>query len=173
LFHRHYGDGELGNNHSMSATTSLLTACSGFLLAVLWMDLMFDAQVLVDTGPSGALPEPVLDSIARYYRRAVTESRPMSHVIALVMVALLGTLGFRAVRGQDPGWLVAVSILLAGAPILLAATHTVPNAARLGSRSGGPDAQSALARSIWRDHVACAACMLAFLVLWVVRDALF
>jgi hypothetical protein len=173
LFHRRYGEGELGNNHSMSATTSLLTACSGFLLAVLWMDLMFDAQVFVDNGPGGDLPEPVLDSIARYYRRAVTESRPMSHLIALVMVVLLGVLGFRAVRGLDPGWLVALSSVLAGAPILLAATHTVPNAARLGSRSGGPAAQSALARSICRDHVACAACMLAFRVLWGVRDALF
>jgi hypothetical protein len=26
--------------------TALLTACGGFLLAVLWMDLMFDVQVL-------------------------------------------------------------------------------------------------------------------------------
>jgi hypothetical protein len=68
---------------------------------------------------------------------------------------------------------VAVSILLAGAPILLAATHTVPNAVRLGSRSGGPGAQTALARSIWRDHLVCAVCMLAFLVLWVVHEAVF
>ena len=171
MFHRHYGDGELGNNHSMSATASLLTACSGFLLAVLWMDLMFDAQVFADTGPAGELPESVLDSIARYYRRAVTESRPMSHLIALVMVVLLGVLGFRAVRGLDPGWLVALSSVLAGAPILLAATHTVPNAVRLGSRAGSPGTQTALARSIWRDHLACAVCMLAFLVLWVVHDA--
>jgi hypothetical protein len=157
----------------MSATTSLLTACSGFLLAVLWMDLMFDAQVLADKRPGGELPESVLNSIAGYYRRAVTESRPMSRLIAVVMVILLGALGFRAFRGQDPDWLVAVSTLLAGGPILLAATHTVPNAVRLGSRSGSPGTQTALARSIWRDHLTCAACMLAFLVLWVVHDAVF
>ena len=157
----------------MSATSSLLTASSGFLLAVLWMDLIFDAQVLADRHPGGELPEPVLDSIARYYRRAVTESRPMSRLIAVVMVVLLGALGLRAVRGHDPGWLVAVSILLAGAPILLAATHTVPNAVRLGSRAGNPATQTALARSIWRDHLVCAACMLAFLVLWMVHEAAF
>jgi hypothetical protein len=173
LFHRPYGDRELGNNHTMSATTPLLTACSGFLFAVLWMDLMFDAQVRADRPAGGELPESVLDSIARYYRRAVTESRPMSHLIAVVMVVLLGALGFRAVRGHDQGWLMAVSTLLAGAPILLAATHTVPNAVRLGSRSGSPGAQTALARSIWRDHLACAVCMSAFLVLWVVHDAVF
>ena len=157
----------------MSATNSLLTACSGFLFAVLWMDLIFDAQVLADRHPGGELPESVLDSIARYYRRAVTESRPMSRLIAAVMVVFLCALGFRAVRGHDPGWLLAVSTVLAGAPILLAATHTVPNAVRLGSRSGSPGTQTALARSIWRDHVACAACMLAFLMLWVVHDAVF
>src|SRR5271163_69723 len=151
----------------MSATTPLLTACSGFLFAVLWMDLMFDAQVRADRHPGGELPESVLDSIARYYRRAVTESRPMSHLIAVVMVVLLGALGFRAVRGHDPGWLMAVSALLAGAPVLLALTHTVPNAVRLGNRSGSPTDQTALARSIWRDHLVCAGAMLAFLALWV------
>ncbi|HME76255.1 MAG TPA: hypothetical protein VKI00_11575 [Mycobacterium sp.] len=155
----------------MSVATSLLTACSGFLLAVLWMDLMFDAQVLADRQPGGDLPESVLASIAGYYRRAVTESRPMSRLIAVVMVVLLAALAFRAVRGNDPGWLVAASAVLAGAPVLLALTRTVPNAVRLGGRSGGPADQTRLARSIWRDHLVCAGCMLAFLVLWTAHNA--
>lgn len=151
----------------MSVATSLLTACSGFLFAVLWMDLMFDAQVLIDRRSAVDLPESALASIAGYYRRAVTGSRPMSRLIAVVMVVLLAALGIRAIRGHDPGWLVAASALLAGAPVLLALTHTVPNAVRLGNRSGSPADQTALARSIWRDHLVCAGCMLAFLVLWV------
>lgn len=160
----------LGNNQPMDTATSLLTACSGFLFAVLWMDLMFDAQVLADRNPGGELPESALASIAGYYRRAVTGSRPMSRLIAVVMVVLLGALGFRAVRGHDPSWIVVASGLLAGAPILLALTRTVPNAVRLGSRPGGAAEQTALARSIWRDHLVCAACVLAFLVLWVAHD---
>ena len=151
----------------MSVVTSLLTACSGFLFAVLWMDLIFDAQVLAGRSPGGDLPESVLASIASYYRRAVTGSRPMSRLIAVVMVVLLAALGFRVLRGHDPGWLVVASALLAGTPILLALTRTVPNAARLGNRSGSPADQTALARSIWRDHLMCAGCMLAFLVVWV------
>ncbi|BBX44963.1 hypothetical protein GCM10009641_24450 [Mycobacterium cookii] len=151
----------------MTIATSLLTACSGFLLAVLWMDLMFDAQVLTDRHD---LPESALGSIAGYYRRAVTGSRPMSRLIPVVMAVLVGALGFRAVRGHDPGWLVATSAALAGAPMVLALTHTVPNAVRLGSRAGSTTDQTALARSIWRDHLVCAACMLAFLVLWVTRE---
>jgi hypothetical protein len=154
----------------MSLATSLLTACSGFLFAVLWMDLMFDAQVRTARTSHGDLPEPALASIAGYYRRAVTGSRPMNRLIAVVMVVLLAALAFRAVRGHDPGWLLAVSALLAGGPILLALTRTVPHAARLGSRSGGASEQTALARSIWRDHLLCAGCVLAFLVLWVAHN---
>ena len=145
-------------------------ACAGFLIAVLWMDLIFDSQVLHHRGPD-ELPEPVLASIAGYYHRATTTSRPMSYVIALVMVILLGALGFRWIVGFDAVWLLAASTVLAGAPILLATIRTVPNAVRLGSRTTGPAEQSRLARSICRDHLLCLTFMSAFLVLWAVTAA--
>jgi len=153
----------------MSIVERLLTACSGFLLAVLWMDLIFDTQVLAHRSAGDELPEPVLASIASYYHRATTTSRPMSQLIALVMVILLGALGFRVVRGPDPGWLVIISVALAGVPILLALIRTVPNAVRLGNRVDTPAEQTRLARSICRDHLLCFGCILAFLVLWIAR----
>jgi hypothetical protein len=134
------------------------------------MDLLFDTQVVAHRNAAGDLPEYVLVSIAGYYHHAVTGSRPMSRLIAVVMVVLSGALGVRVVRGHDPGWLVVVSVVLAGVPILLALTRTVPNAVRLGERSGSPADQSRLARSIWRDHLLCAGCMLAFLLLWVAHN---
>lgn len=146
----------------------LLTACSGFLLAVLWMDLIFDVQVHRNKGAE--LPEPVLASIAAYYHRATTTSRPMSRLIVLVMLILLGALGFQAVRGHDPGWLLVTSAILAAVPMLLALTHTVPSAVRLGRRADGPPEQSRLARAIYRDHLVCAGSMLAFLVLWAAHS---
>ncbi|MCV7075379.1 hypothetical protein [Mycobacterium szulgai] len=149
---------------------SLLTACGGFLLAVLWMDLIFDVQVRKH-GPE--LPEPVLASIAGYYYRATTTSRPMSRLIAVVMVILLGALGIQAVNGYDPAWLLVTSSGLAGLPVLLALTHTVPSAVRLGNRTGTALEQSRLARSVYRDHVFCAGCMLGFLVLWTTHTLLF
>jgi hypothetical protein len=142
----------------------LLTACAGFLLAVLWMDLIFDVQVHRNKGVE--LPEPVLASIAAYYHRATTTSRPMSRLIVLVMLILLGALSFQAARGHDPGWLLVTSAMLAAVPMLLALTHTVPSAVRLGQRTDRAPEQSRLARSICRDHLVCAASMLAFLVLW-------
>lgn len=147
----------------------LLTACSGFLLAVLWMDLIFDVQVLQYRSAGGELPEEVLGSIANYYHRATTASRPMSRLIAIVMLILLAALGFRAVNAHDPGWLLATSVVLAAGPIALAAVHTVPSAVRLGHRADNPAEQARLARTICRDHLVCAAGMLAFLVLWTVH----
>jgi len=141
-------------------------ACAGFLIAVLWIDLMFDCQVLSHPG-SDEVPEPVLASIAGYYHRATTTSRPMSHLIAVVMAILLGSLAFGFIRGDDPVWLTAVAAVLAGVPILLAAVRTVRNAVRLGRRVDTAASQSRLARSIFGDHVLCLVCMSAFLVVWL------
>jgi hypothetical protein len=131
------------------------------------MDLIFDSQVLRHRGRD-PLPEPVLASIAGYYHRATTTSRPMSLLIAGVMAILLSALGFRAVQGDDPGWLPVVWAILAGVPILLALIRTVPNAVALGKRVGTPAEQSRLARAICLDHLLCLPCMSAFLVVWVV-----
>ncbi|MDT5018307.1 MAG: hypothetical protein QOD39_4467 [Mycobacterium sp.] len=134
------------------------------------MDLIFDSQVLSHRGPDD-IPEPVLASIAAYYRRATTTSRPMSLLIALVMAILLGALGFRFAKGDDPIWLLAVATVLAGVPILLAMIRTVPNAVRLGTRADGLVEQSRLARAICRDHFFCLVSVSAFLVLWLAASA--
>jgi hypothetical protein len=155
----------------MSALPLAITGCAGFLLAVLWMDLMFDSQVLAHGRSPDPLPEPVLSSIAGYYRRATTTSRPMSALIVIVMTVLLIGLTIRAIFGNDPAWLVAVSFVLAGVPILLAVLRTVPNAVRLGHRDDGLIEQTRLARAVFGDHVLCLALMAAFLCWWLAEAA--
>ena len=134
------------------------------------MDLIFDTQAFRHHR-ADELPEPVIASIARYYHRATTTSRPMSYLIALVMVILLAALGFRWAVDDDPGWLLVTSAVLAGIPILLALIRTVPNAVALGNRIGTTTEQTRLARSICRDHLVCLVFMSAFLVLWVIASA--
>lgn len=143
----------------------LLAASGGFLLAVLWMDLIFDVQVLRQPPAPAPLPEPVLTSIAAYYRRATTDSRPMSRLIALAMlVAVLGS-AWDVARGEG-AWLARVaSLALCAAPAALAAARVVPNAVRLGARADDAATQSALARGICRDHLACLASIAAFIAL--------
>jgi hypothetical protein len=82
---------------------AFVRAGAGFLLAVLWFDLMFDVQVLRPR--RGDLPEPVLASIADYYRRVTTEARPMNRLVAATMLATLVALVLGIARGPEPRWL--------------------------------------------------------------------
>jgi hypothetical protein len=88
----------------------------------------------------------------------------MNRLVAAAMVATQGTIIAQIERGDRPHWLGWVSLALAGIPILLAGAHTVPSAVRLGSRTDPLEYQAQLARSILRDHVLCAASILALLV---------
>ncbi len=133
--------------------TPFVTAGAGFLLAVLWFDLMFDVQVLGHGGHQ--LPDPVLASISAYYRRVTTAARPMNRFIAAVMLGTIVAIVVQLARGDAPRWAVAVSLALAGSAILAAAVHTVPSAVRLGTRTDTTQGQTALARSIFRDHLLC------------------
>lgn len=153
----------------MTVADGAVLACAGFLAAVLWMDLIFDTQVVGERGAE--LPEPILASIAGYYHRATTSSRPMGRLIALVMLILLGALAFQAVTGNEPGWLLVASAVLAVAPILVALRRTVPNAVRLGLRLDTPAEQSRLARAVLLDHLLCLPCILGLIALWLVRVA--
>jgi hypothetical protein len=134
---------------------SVVAAGAGFLLAVLWFDLMFDVQVL--RHPDGELPETVLASIAGYYRRVTTEARPMNRLVAVAMLSTVTAIVVQLIRGDAPRWVSAASAVTALVPIGLAGGRTVPDAVRLGSRRDSVPAQSRLARSVCRDHLVCVA----------------
>jgi hypothetical protein len=133
--------------------TPFVTAGSGFLLAVLWFDLMFDVQA---RGRGGAdLSEEVLGSISAYYRRVTTTARPMNRLIATVMLGTTVAIAIQIATGDAPravGW---VSLALAASAILLAAVRTVPNAQRLGTGNDAITVRSRLARAVLRDHLFC------------------
>jgi hypothetical protein len=134
--------------------TALITAGAGFLLAVLWFDLIFDTQVRGHPGGED-LPEDVLASIAGYYRRATTEARPMDLLIVLAMATTLGALIVQLARGDVDAWISVVALAAATTAIGIAGVRTVPNARRLGARRDPVGIQSRLARAIYRDHVVC------------------
>jgi hypothetical protein len=132
---------------------AVVAAGSGFLLAVLWFDLMFDVQVRRFAG--ARLPDEVLGSIAAYYRRVTTEARPRNRLVAGAMVLTLAAIVGEIVVGTDPAWLGWVSLPVAAVPIVRAATRTVPRAVRLGRGTDPPEVRSELARAVHRDHRFC------------------
>jgi hypothetical protein len=143
--------------------TSFVTAGAGFLLAVLWFDLMFDVQVIGHRGP--VLPEEVLGSIAGYYGRVTTRARPMNRLIAGVMLATIASTVTQIVRADAPRWVAWTSLVLVVGAVGLAASNTVPSAVRLGARADAVERQSATARRILRDHVVCFAAIASVLTI--------
>jgi ER membrane protein SH3 len=143
--------------------SAFVTAGAGFLLAVLWFDLMFDVQVAPHR--DGELPEHVLASIAGYYARVTTAARPMNRLIATVMLATLAAIVAEIAAGDQPAWVCWGSLALAAAAIGLAGARIVPAAVRLGARSDTPARQSAAARAIYRGHILCALAIAGVLVL--------
>src|SRR5439155_27140444 len=109
---------------TLPGVRAFVCAGAGFLLAVLWFDLMFDVQVLRHR--VGDEPDETLASIAAYYRRVTTAARPMNR---LVMTAMLGTVAAivgEVARGEGPPWVGWVSLALALVPVSLAAGRTFP-----------------------------------------------
>lgn len=149
---------------------TFVSAGAGFLLAVLWFDLMHDVQVR-GHDPAGPLPEAVLASIAGYYARVTTGARPMNRLIAVVMVATVVAVVVEIVRGLEPAWLPWTTLALAVAPIALAGGRTVPSAVRLGARRDDIATQSRLAHRIYGDHLVCLACITVGLLLQLASAA--
>jgi hypothetical protein len=140
--------------------TQFVCAGAGFLLAVLWFDLMFDVQLArsSDRGRDDAVA-----SISAYYARVTTAARPMNRLVALAMLATLTSLVVQIARGDRPRWVGLASLVLAAGPIVLAAARTVPSAVRLGAARDPGDVQLRLAGSIYRDHLIGAASIAALL----------
>jgi hypothetical protein len=138
-------------------------AGGGFLLAVLWFDLMFDVQVL--GSERGLVPEGVLASVAAYYARVTTAARPMNRLIALIMLATLAALIVELAEGRQPPWVGWVSLALTSAAIGVAAARTVPSAVRLGTRRDPVAVQSRLAREVLAQHIFCFTAIGTMLVL--------
>jgi hypothetical protein len=143
------------------AMHAFAAAGAGFLLAVLWFDLMFDVQTRKPVGD--LLPGEVLASISSYYRRVTTEAYPMNRLVALVMVLTLAAICAEIVLGENRWWIGWGSLALAGSGFVLAITRTVPNAVRLGRGNDSPEQQSTLARAIYRDHLLSFGCMMVVL----------
>jgi len=137
---------------------AVATTGAGFLLAVLWFDLMFDVQVRGREGPE--LPAEILASIAAYYRRVTVEARPMNRLVSAAMLVTLLSIVIEIARAASPLWLSVGSVLLLISAIALALSRTFRNAATLGRGAGTPEFRSQLARAIYRDHLYCLAAII-------------
>jgi uncharacterized BrkB/YihY/UPF0761 family membrane protein len=145
-----------------------LLTCTGlgFLLAVLWFDLMFDVQA--SKFRTDQVPDNVRESIATYYARVTTSARPMNLAVALMMLVTLSSEIVTMIESQISLWRSLVTVILTLGAIGLAAAHTVPAAKRIGARIDGAEQHSLLIRSVLRDHRICFVTLLVVLLLQLV-----
>lgn len=143
---------------------AVAAAGAGFLLAVLWFDLMFDVQVRGRREPA---PDAIA-SIEAYYRRVTLQATPMNRLVALVMVATIATLAVEVVQDDAPKWASVSSLVLVAAAAGLALGHTFGNGARLGGGRRSAGEKQALARLMLRDHLLCLPAIVATVVLQLV-----
>lgn len=132
----------------------LITLGGGFLLAVLWFDLMFDVQVWAHWG-TPPLPDHVLESIGGYYQRVTTDAAPMNLLVGIVMIVLIVAAIWNGVRGAHALWVRISTLLLLFVPIAAAQLVIFPNAQRLAARADDLGVQTDLANSIFLTHVLC------------------
>jgi hypothetical protein len=147
--------------------SQIIAAGAGFLIAVLWFDLMFDVQVIRHRHEP-EVPESVLDSISAYYHRVTETASPMGRLVAIVMLALLVALTVQAARGDVSAWVSVVSIAAALVGFGLGGLRVFVRARRLGRWTDPTAVRSVIARSILRDHLVCLAAMLTLLVVQLV-----
>ena len=145
---------------------ALAASGAGFLLAVLWFDLMFDVQTRKSA--ANVLPSDVLASISAYYRRVTTEAYPMNRLVALVMLLTLAAICVEIVRGEYAWWIAWGSLLVAASGFVPTLMRTVPNARRLGTAQDSLEEQTRLARAICRDHMLSFARMSVLLILQLI-----
>ena len=137
-----------------------LVGAGGFLLAVLWFDLMFDVQVVGLSATS--MPEEVLASIAAYYHRVTTTADPMGKVVGLVMIFTVVGAALQLRNRAVPRFVRYGALIACALPVALAILWIVPDAVRLGLRADSIDVQARLAHSILWGHVVCLTSILAF-----------
>ena len=125
------------------------TACTGFLLAVLWFDLMHDVLA------RGVVTDGDLTTIQRYYRRVTTDASPMNRLVLVAMLGLLAALVAELAGDSVPRWAPITSLVLAVPPIVLS---------RKVVRMAKALSTTAEAKTILRDHLLCLACMTGVLV---------
>ena len=149
--------------YPLGATSDDEVSGAGFLLAVLWFDLMFDVQARGH--PVRDVPADVRASIGAYYARVTTAARPMNRLVALAMVTTIAAQVAELVRTDLPMWRASLSLGLTVGAVGLAAGRTVRNAMRLGRQTDDAAQQSRAAHTIRRDHVVCLGAIAAVLVL--------
>src|SRR4051812_30755756 len=101
-----------------------LFLCLGFMIAVLYIDLMFDISAAPYRKTNAAVPKPVLDSITHYYAR-ITQN---PYVLMFVMLTTAVCIGSEILYDLAPRWASYSSLFLMGLSMMTGTLKVIPTA---------------------------------------------
>ncbi len=142
----------------------LMNICGGFLLAVLWFDLMFDVQIMAYADVSHA-PDAVLQSIANYYARVTLDAWPMNWLVGLAMLTAVVLSVYQIYLQPGVNGRLVLSSVFISVPVVLAQVSVFPAAQQLAQRGDNLILQSELAWQICLAHIICFVSVTIFLLL--------
>jgi hypothetical protein len=126
-----------------------LFLCIGFMIAVLYMDLVFDISALPHRGAKGPLPPHVLEPIATYYRYITRNP----YLLMFVMVTTLTCVIAQILYGVVPRWAGYSSLFLIVLAMAAGTIKVIPTAQRLATGKDSVEQQTRMVRSIFPFHI--------------------
>ena len=126
-----------------------LFLCIGFMMAVLYIDLMFDVSAVPHRHAKAPLPKEVLDPIIHYYGR-ITQN---PYVLMFVMLTTVTCIGAQIVYDQAPRWAAYSSLVLMALIMLTGTLKVIPTAQRLGAGKDPEDAQTRMILGMLPFHL--------------------
>jgi hypothetical protein len=126
-----------------------LFLCLGFMMAVLYIDLMFDVSAAPYRRTGAALPREVLDPITHYYGR-ITQN---PYVLMFVMLTTTVCIGAQILFDLAPRWVGYSSLFLMGLSMAAGTLKVIPTAQRLGAGTEPEDVRTRLVHSMLPFHL--------------------
>lgn len=126
-----------------------LFLCLGFMMAVLYIDLMFDVSAVTYRKTGTALPPAVLDPITHYYGR-ITQN---PYVLMFVMLTTTVCIGAEIYYRLAPRWAGWASLALMGLSMMTGTLKVIPTAQRLGSGQDSPEARTKMVHGMLPAHL--------------------
>ncbi len=126
-----------------------LFLCIGFMIAVLYMDLVFDLSALPHRRDKGPLPPEVLDPIAMYYRYITRNPYLLMFVMLTTLVCVIAQIVYRSV----PRWAGYASLVLILVAMAGGTAKVIPTAQRLATAKDPVEARSRMVHSMLPFHL--------------------
>jgi hypothetical protein len=126
-----------------------LFLCIGFMIAVLYMDLVFDISALPYRNTQANLPKDVLDPIITYYRY-ITKN---PWLLIFVMLTTATCVVAEIVYEMAPAWVGYASAAMMAIVMLLGVLKVSPAAQRLAARKDTEDRLTGLVHSLFPYHI--------------------